>query len=123
TVGPSFRVDPNLEVRVPKREATVVLPVKISWNDKATGDHVFAVFIDRAQIRPGANITSVAAGDGSCVRSAGCPDAPYLNAHAVYVTSSPALTISAVRKSLTGHRRVDRHQVTIVRLDADQRRA
>jgi hypothetical protein len=123
TTSPSFRADGNLGFQTPRQESTVAVPVRIEWRDKPPAPGAsFAVFVDRAPIRPGANITSVAHGDASCVPEAGCPDAAYLNGHNVYVTVSPALVVGSVTKSLTGHRGADRHHVTVVRLDANQQR-
>jgi len=124
--GLAFRADKRLTITTPKDEAEITLPVTIRWRMKdfdvvEPGTEVrkdagyFAVFVDKAPLSPGENVRSVGAGDTSCDRAAGCPDAKYLADRDIYITTDTQLVLTELPER-TGKGR-QRHKATIVLLD------
>lgn len=124
--GLAFQEDHRVRIVSPKDRAEVELPVTIRWTtedlEPASGDDsYFAVFVDRAPIAPGENLRSLA--DDSCNRTEGCPDLEYFRDRYVLVTDTTSVTLDAVPNR--GGQRTsakDRHEATIVLIDADGRR-
>jgi hypothetical protein len=120
--GLAFDNDHRVKITSPRNRATVRVPVTVRWraaglHRTTTGGPFFAVFLDRAPIRPGQNLRAVA--DDACNRTPGCPDLNYLRDRYVFVTSSTSLTLGVVPKpsgQRTGAR--DAHEATIVLVDA-----
>lgn len=122
-----FRQDHRVSFTAPADRSTVTTPVTLRWSvrdfaltgldgSRDRGQGAFGVFIDRAPVRPGEDLRSVASGDESCLRSPGCPDAAYLAARGVYTTTQPRLTVDRlVRTAPSG--RPDLHRATVVLLD------
>lgn len=81
----------------------------------------FAVFVDRAPIKPGATLASVGDGDPMCAADPGCPDRAYLEAEGVYTTRRSSLVLDIV-EPLASKERIQLHQVTVVLLDSEGRR-
>jgi hypothetical protein len=127
----SFTTDTRLHITGPKSRALVMLPVTISWT--ITGFSVvppgtappssragfFAVFLDRAPVRPGQTVASVA--DSQCRRSPGCVNATYLAVRGVYTTETDSLTLKELAQ-LNDYRSVQLHEATVVLVDASGRR-
>jgi hypothetical protein len=121
--------DRRVHIQSPKTDQTVNLPVTITWtaSDIAVGQGrppvLFGVFVDRAPIKPGATLRSVAGGDKQCLRNPSCPDATYLRVHGVYVVDGTQLTLPFLADLRTAHSPVhqDVHTVTIVLLIGDRR--
>jgi hypothetical protein len=124
--GLAFRVDDRVEITAPADRAQVSLPVTIEWTgerlDASDGGPFFAVFVDRAPIKPGQSLRALA--DDSCNRTPGCPDLGYLEDRFVFLTDGNAVTLDAVPERGGSQRTSadDRHEATIVLVDGEGRR-
>jgi hypothetical protein len=120
--GLAFDNDHRVKFVSPRNRATVRLPVALRWDAAHLartpgGGPFFAVFVDRAPIKPGQTLAAV--GDENCKRTPGCPDLTYLQDQYVFVTRDTHLTLADVPKASgqrTGAR--DAHEATIVLVDA-----
>ena len=120
--GLAFDNDHRVRIVTPRNRTTVHLPVHLRW--EAPGLHrsadkgpFFAVFLDKAPIRPGQNLRAV--GDDACNHTPGCPDLAYLRDRYVFVTDATRLVLDTVPKpsgQRTGAK--DAHEATIVLVDA-----
>ena len=125
----NFRVDDRLHFTAPESRSTVHTPLTVSWRmddfrpaalqsePPTESAGVFAVFVDRAPIKPGQTLAAVA--DDSCRHTRGCPDLTYLRDQYVFVTRETQLTLNDVPKARgqrTGARHA--HEATIVLVDA-----
>ena len=113
-----FVKDNRLHVVAPPQRALVRLPVAISWKMQGAGRR-FAVFVDRAPVRPGQSLTAVA--DRSCRASPGCVTASYLARRGVYAVTGYELTLTQVA-DVNSYQSVQTHEATIVLLDSAGRR-
>jgi hypothetical protein len=126
--GLQFRKDDRVDITSPADRARIVAPLDVRWTTKglvlgeAGGPAQFAVFVDRAPIRPGQSMSAV--GDDACRRTPGCPDEGYLRDRFIYLTRKTSLTLDALPAKSTSNRYGARyaHDVTIVLVDADGRR-
>lgn len=122
--GLAFRQDDRVRVVAPSARSTVELPVTVRWEaeglDPASGDVAFAVFVDRAPIKVGQRIDAV--GDDACRATPGCPDAGYLRERGVVVTSETEVVLETLADLRDGAHGKDRHDVTVVLLEAGERR-
>lgn len=124
--GLAFRVDDRVEITHPEDRASVTLPVTITWTvdgfDVAGPDAGrFGVFVDRAPQPPGEGLDWFARDDDSCRPEDGCPDAEYFRQRQIHATSDTSFVIDALPPPSTS-RGPERHEVTIVLLDGDDRR-
>ena len=71
----------------------------------------FAVFVDRAPVKPGQTLLTLA--DKSCRETPGCFNAQYLAERNVYTTTTDSFTIDQV-PSLNSRESVQVHEATIV---------
>jgi hypothetical protein len=119
----SFRTDKRLHWREPDDRELIELPVRISWRmtDYEADGGRFAVFVDRAPIRPNQTLRAVAGDDDSCKRDPACPDAEYLAQRRVYTTETTEVTLDQIAP-LVGREKTQLHQLTVVLLDASGRR-
>jgi len=124
--GLAFRNDDRVDIVAPKDRAEVTLPVTIRWTaddlDDAGGGPFFAVFVDREPIKPGQSLRAIA--DDSCNRTAGCPDLAYFEDRYVFVTDENAVTLDALPRKGSSSRESaqDRHEATVILVDAEGRR-
>ena len=79
----------------------------------------FAIFIDRAPVRPGQTLAAIA--DRQCRRTPGCVNAGYLSDRGVYTTTSDSLTLTQVA-SLNSYQNVQTHEATVVLVDSAGKR-
>ena len=129
----AFRTDHRLHFLTPAPRAVVRLPVTIRWDmsgftlvapgtvataSSTTGAGYFAVFVDRAPVRPGQALDTVA--DRSCRRTPGCVTAGYLADRGVYATWQDEVTIRQV--SVDTYQSTQTHEATVVLLDSAGRR-
>jgi hypothetical protein len=132
--GLAFRIDKRVSITSPAARSEVTLPVTVRWTVKdfdvvqpgtsAVGSRqagYFAVFVDDSPQPPGKPLAWVARNDRACRASDGCPDAEYLAGRHIYSTSQTSITFAQLpRPSNTNQK--ERHDVTIVLLDAQGRR-
>jgi len=81
------------------------------------GAGYFAVFVDRAPIRPGQTMRAVASRDLLCMHQAGCPDRAYLAARQIYTTTKTELTLGQIPSIPGDSEAVQLHTVTVVLMD------
>ena len=97
--GLAFRVDDRVDITAPRDRETVTLPVTLRWEADGIDRGSFAIFVDRAPMRPGA---------------------PFVEGDDAYLTTDTELVIDEVGDAADGS---DRHAATIVLLDAKGRRS
>lgn len=96
--GLAFRVDDRIDITAPRDRDTVTLPLRLQWEVEGLDGGSFAVFVDRAPMRPGA---------------------PFVAGRGAYSTTETELVIEEVGDPADGS---DRHAATIVLLDDEGRR-
>jgi hypothetical protein len=117
----SFVVNNRIHFTAPKPRALVHLPVTISWRaDPPLTSGSYAVFVDRAPIKPGQTLAAVA--DATCRRTPGCLTVAYLANRSVFQTTAPTLTLATVHVDSTTKATIQTHEATVVILDAQGRR-
>jgi hypothetical protein len=120
--APLFTADRSLRFVAPVQMSTVIAPVEVSWRTDHLPLHAaqFLVFIDTPPIHPGQNLRAIASGDPSCVPKAGCPNAAYLAARDVFITTRDRVSVPfvAALSGLEGHDSLAIHQLTVVLVDA-----
>lgn len=118
-----FVKDNRLRFVSPRSRQLVGVPVRVAW--VMSGFRVeglgsappsrdagyFAIFVDRAPVRPGQTLLSLA--DRSCRVTPGCFNAEYLAERNVYTTTGDSFTLEQV-PALNSYEKVQVHQVTIV---------
>jgi hypothetical protein len=119
-----FRQQHRVVIDSPRDRELTGLPLTVTWRvvDPALARAAprFAVFVDRPPVPAGEALSWVARDDRQCV--APCPDAAYLSQHDVYPVDGTSLTLASLRAlDQTGRNEV--HDITIVLLGADGRRA
>ena len=92
----AFREDESIDIVAPANRSTVRLPVEVRWTDTHDGEVLYAVFVDRAPIRPGQSLRSIGNDDPACRNDPGCPDAAYLARQRIYLVDEPRLVIDAL---------------------------
>jgi hypothetical protein len=129
-----FRADKRLHFVSPKARTTVHQPVTVTWtmsdftvaglgSQPPTRDAgYFAVFVDRAPIKPGHTLKDVGKGDPFCEHTASCPDRKYLRDHNVFTTTATGMKFPIIPSVQTDKSRVQLHTFTVVLLDTSGRR-
>lgn len=128
----AFRADVPVTIASPTDRERVTLPVVVDLTTTAQlvqrqGRHpdlpLFAVFVDQEPMPVGRTLDWVARDDDSCREAPGCPDISYLNARAVFVTSSTSIRVDTVLTSPRGRELTGGlHRMTVVLLDVQGRR-
>ncbi|MHB8669243.1 MAG: hypothetical protein ACYDAD_01580 [Acidimicrobiales bacterium] len=114
--GLAFWGNARVEVTRPTPQARSNLPVTVEWTGPAGA---YAVFIDRSPMPPGKDVRWLARDDDACRKAPGCPDATWLAARGVYVTTSKSVVVSTISTTTAGRHRSDHaHRAVIVPLDA-----
>jgi hypothetical protein len=120
--APLFVANKSLRIASPKPMAVVAAPVQVSWQTAELPARAtqFLVFVDTPPIHPGQSLRALASGDPSCVPKAGCPNAEYLAARDIFLTSRHSVSIPfvAALSGLEGHDALAIHQLTVILLDA-----
>ena len=129
----AFHQDHRLSITSPESRAVLSPPFTLRWTMKdfdvaARGEGpprddagYFAVFVDRAPVKPGHTPEDVADDDQTCKRDPGCPDRSYLAGRGVYTTTRTSLRIPVI-PPLSSKEKVQLHEVDIVLLDSSGRR-
>jgi hypothetical protein len=122
TSGLAFRSNSHFHFLAPAELAVVTTPVTIKWAMSGEPATSFAVFLDRAPIKPGQTVDAIANGDTSCLAIRHCPNRSYLAEHGVFSTDRQSLRLRNVpsRNDTADHLQV--HNVTVVLLDRSGRR-
>jgi hypothetical protein len=125
----NFRVDDRLHFTSPKDRATVGRPLTVAWTIRdftvaAPGTQppskdagYFAVFVDRAPIKPGQTMRVVGQNDPVCANDPKCPDTAYLNAHYVFTTTATHLRLVQIPTLLGNKEKLQQHTITVVLMD------
>lgn len=119
----AFRQDDRLSFVTPRDRSEVALPVTIRWRVEdfaVPADGSFAVFVDRPPQPPGKPLAWLARNDDACRADDGCPGPAWYADHDVHPTTATSLTLDQLPDRTDGGR--ERHEVTVVLLDAAGRR-
>lgn len=129
----AMRQDHRLTFTAPDSRDVVKPPFKLSWTmddfrvvKPGTGDPersagYFAIFIDKAPMKPGQTVEDFVDDDKACQRDPDCPDAQYLADRGVYTTAKTTLKVKEVLP-LASNDAGQLHEATIVLLDNAGRR-
>jgi hypothetical protein len=130
-----FHVDHYVKFVAPESRAKLTVPVTLRW--KLDGFRVagpdsgeppskdagfYALFVDRAPIKPGQTLAAVGGDDPSCAASDACLKRSYLADHQVYWTTDLSFTLRQVPSLSDNRDNWQLHEVTIVLLDTSGRR-
>ena len=122
--GLSFFQDDRISINTPSDQAEVSAPLTVQWTVKdfsvGPGMGSFGILVDRTPPKPGKTLASMFGGGDACRSEAECGAAPFLAERNVYATSDTTLILDRLPKR-TGDDR-NRHDLTIVLLDAQGRR-
>jgi hypothetical protein len=130
----NFTVDQRLQFVSPPARSLVTAPLTVRWTmtgfrPEAPGSGpprrdagYFAVFVDRAPIRPEETMRVVAAADPLCLHRPGCPDAAYLAQREIYTTTADSLTLPQVPPVSGDTERIQYHTITVVLMDTSGHR-
>jgi len=125
----NFRVDNRLHFTSPKDRATVGRPLTVTWTirdfrvagpgseppSKDAG--YFAVFLDRAPIKPEQTMRVIGNNDPTCKNDPKCPDRQYLNEHFVFTTTAMQLRLTEIPTVLGNREKLQQHTITVVLMD------
>jgi hypothetical protein len=123
-----FRVDDRLHFTSPPDRSLVRQPFTVSWTIDdfriaAEGSEppsrdagYFAVFVDKAPVKPGQTLDVVANDDPACQADPGCPDKSDLRDRRVYPTTNTHLRLNLI-PDVAGRDEVQLHVVTVVLMD------
>jgi hypothetical protein len=118
----SYRVDKRIRMVEPESHALVTVPLRFGWVEQTdTGAASYALFVDRAPVKPGRSLSDVARGDSTCQQTPGCPDVQYLNDRGVFVTRSTSIELDHV-PPLHDSQSVQLHDAVLVLIGPDGRR-
>ena len=119
--GLSFIQDDRLTIVHPHENAEISLPMTLEWTTRDYEGY-YAVFFDRAPMRPGQSLRSLVPEDDPCRAQPACPTAQWLADRHIYVTDRPSLQVDVLPNRRENRRSKNRHEVVIVLLDASGRR-
>jgi len=101
----NFRVDDRLHFLSPEPRALVHPPLTVRWTmddftivrpgsaPPSRDAGYFAVFVDRAPVKPEETLDVVGNGDPTCERDPRCPNTRYLHEHYVFATTQTHLRL------------------------------
>lgn len=135
TSGLAFRADQRVEIVTPSNRSEVTLPFDLVWTAKdfrvvgddgsATDDAgYFGVLIDTSPMPPGEGPSYYARDDENCTAATQCPDVAYLEDRNVYLTRDTTFPVTALQdfRPIDRAGAADRHEITIVLLNGQNRR-
>lgn len=132
--GLEFHNDNRLKITAPHENEFVTTPFTLSWTmrdftvaGKGAGpvqDDIgyFAVFIDRAPVKPGQSLASVSKNDPSCQHTALCTTKAYLAREQVYITTTDQVRLQSVADILGNNESTQYHTATVILIDTAGRR-
>ncbi|HVT65010.1 MAG TPA: hypothetical protein VHD81_07645 [Mycobacteriales bacterium] len=130
-----FHADHDVKFVAPEARAKLSVPVTLRWEvdgfrvagpdsgeapSKDAG--YFALFVDRAPIKPGQTLAAVGGDDPACADAAHCLTKSYLADRQVYWTTDLSYTLRQVPSLSDNRDNWQLHEVTIVLLDTAGRR-
>jgi hypothetical protein len=130
----AYRTDKRLTFASPKARTLVTTPIDVRWNIKdftvaqpgssppSQKDGYFAVFVDRAPIKPRETMRVVANKDQVCLHRPGCPDESYLEDRRIYTTTQSGLTLDQIPPIPGDTERIQLHLITVVLMDTSSHR-
>jgi hypothetical protein len=130
----AYRTDKRLTFTSPKARALVQTPIDVRWNingfaveqpgsgPPSANAGYFAVFVDRAPIKPRETMRVIANKDEQCLHRPGCPDESYLEDRQVYTTTQEGLTLDQVPPIAGDKERLQLHIITVVLMDTSGHR-
>ena len=130
----NFRVDERLHFVSPEDRSTVARTFTVRWTMRdftiqpphsappSRDAGYFAVFVDRAPIKPEQTMDALAKGDLSCERDPKCPDPDYLAELGAYTTTGTSLRIEQVGNVIGDKEKLQHHYVTVVLMDTSGHR-
>jgi hypothetical protein len=112
-----------ITITAPGAMAGAATPLTVRWRSSITPSGGFAVFVDRAPMRPGRDLRSIVRreNDKACLQRPACPDATWLGARGIYVVDGRAVTIPTVEVPADG-KGGGVHKVSVVALGRSARR-
>jgi hypothetical protein len=125
----NFRSDKRLTFTTPEARTLVKPPLTVAWTirdfqvrsfgsappSKDAG--YFAVFVDRAPIKPSETMRDVAHDDQECLHRPGCPDTEYLAERLIYQTTKETITIPQIPPIAGDSEKVQLHTITVALMD------
>lgn len=130
----SYRTDERLRFLAPEPRSLVRPPVDVRWTIRdfevrppgsgSPSDEAgyFAVFVDRAPIKPGETMRVIAKKDQVCLHKPGCPDEEYLRDRRIYTTTESSLALDQIPPLPGVKERIQFHYVTVVLMDTSGHR-
>lgn len=127
--GLEFHNDKRMQITSPHENELVATPFTLHWEMRdftvagpgagPVNDHTgyFAVFVDRAPIKPGQTLSAIYKNDPSCEHSTLCTTRSYLARQQVYTTTHDSLTLRSVADRLGDHESTQYHTATVVLLN------
>jgi hypothetical protein len=123
--GLSFVQDKRVDITAPRERSKVTLPVTIHWTVKNFKGS-FGVLVDQAPPRTGETLPWLFRGLDACNGQSGeqlCQTRAFLAGRNVFETTHTRFTVDHVDRFTGNDRRRQFHEVTVVLLDAQGRRA
>jgi hypothetical protein len=130
----AYRTDERLRFVTPQARTLIHVPTDVRWairdfQVRAPGSappskHAgyFAVFVDRAPIKPDETMRVVAKKDEVCLHRPGCPDESYLEDRQIYTTTSSGLTLEQIPPIAGDTERIQVHLITVILMDTSGHR-
>ena len=130
----SYRTDKRLHFLSPPARTLVKTPIDVRWAIRdftvqtpgsappSENAGYFAVFVDRAPIKPTETMRVIAKRDEVCLHRPGCPDESYLEDRRIYTTTESGLTLDQIPPIAGDTERVQLHLVTVVLMDTSGHR-
>jgi hypothetical protein len=124
--GLEFHNDNRMKITSPHQNQLVSDPVTLSWTMKdfavaGLGDGpvqndtgYFAVFIDRAPVKPGQTLAAVSGNTPSCQHTTLCTTKSYLAGEQVYTTTKDEIRLPPIADLLNNHESTQYHQATVI---------
>jgi hypothetical protein len=130
-----FRVDNRLDFVSPEPRAEVKQPVTITWRmddfrvvspDSAEPPSresgYFAIFVDRAPVKPGKTLRGIVGGEDYCRQNPKCTSRAELRQYGVFTTAETSYKFPRLPDLLSNDEDVQLHSFTIVLMDTAGRR-
>lgn len=127
--GLEFHNDNRMKILEPRQNELVSNPITLSWTMKdftvagpgagpvADGTGYFAVFVDRAPVKPGQTLAAVAKHTPSCQNTTLCTTKSYLATEQVYTTTKDAITLPPIADLLNNNESTQYHTATVILLN------